>query len=233
MTFDSYIEEPAQPLAQGRNYEPGMEAVDNFYVLLNTLQVLRQYLKGHQASVLANQFLYYAQGFPKLRTAPDVMVIFDVQPRLRDGYKIWEEGQIPVVIFEITGKETEDYDKSFKRILYEQLGVREYWLFDPKGEWIPERLRGYRLRGEVFEEIFDGRSDPLQLSLAVEGDLISFYREDNGKKLLTPDELLDALEQENLARIQAEQRAEQEHLRLEQLEMLLARYQQHFGNLPD
>jgi len=48
--------------------------------LLTTLEVLRQYLKGRQATVLGNQFLYYAQGFPKLRVAPDVMVIFDVEP---------------------------------------------------------------------------------------------------------------------------------------------------------
>jgi Uma2 family endonuclease len=29
---------------------------------------------------------------------------------------------------------------------YESIGVTEYWQFDPRGEWIPEKLRGYRLR---------------------------------------------------------------------------------------
>lgn len=72
------------------------------YALLTTLEVLKQYLAAHQATVLGNQFLYYAQGFPKLRLAPDVMVIFDVAPGGRDNYKIWEEGQVPTVIFEMT-----------------------------------------------------------------------------------------------------------------------------------
>ena len=58
--------------------EPVAETYTHLYALLTTLEVLRQYLTGQQATVLANQFLYYAQGFPKLRIAPDVMVIFDV-----------------------------------------------------------------------------------------------------------------------------------------------------------
>ncbi len=104
------------------------------------LEVLRQFLADRQATVLGNQFLYYAQGFPRLRTAPDVMVIFDVTPGGRDNYKIWEEGQFPAVIFEMTSEETRQQDEGFKKTLYEQLGVQEYWQFDPKAEWIPEQL---------------------------------------------------------------------------------------------
>jgi hypothetical protein len=62
-----------------------------------TLEVLKQYLADRQATVLGNQFLYYAEGFPKLRVAPDLMVIFDVAPGGRDNYKIWEEKQVPAV----------------------------------------------------------------------------------------------------------------------------------------
>jgi hypothetical protein len=65
----------------------------HFYALLVTLEVLRQYLRGRRATVLGNQFLYYAEGFPRLRVAPDVMVIFEVEPGGRDNYKIWEEKQ--------------------------------------------------------------------------------------------------------------------------------------------
>lgn len=239
------------PSADG---EPVAETYDHLYAILTTLEVLKQYLTGRQATVLANQFLYYAQGFPKLRTAPDVMVIFDVAPGGRDNYKVWEEGQVPVVIFEMTSKGTEDHDKSFKKTLYEQLGVNEYWLFDPKGEWIEEKLKGYRLRGEIYEPITDSRSEPLQLRLAIEGKLIGFYREDTGEKLLIPDELVDALKQETQARVLAEeraeqerQRAEQEHQRAEQerqqrelaqqqladMEAMLVRYRERFGELPE
>ncbi|MFW9258757.1 Uma2 family endonuclease [Nostoc sp. CALU 546] len=204
------------PSADG---QPVAETYDHLYALLTTLEVLKQYLANRQATVLANQFLYYAQGFPKLRVAPDVMVIFDVTPGGRDNYKIWEEGQVPTVIFEMTSFGTKGQDEIFKKTLYEQLGVKEYWLFDPKSEWVEQQLRGYRLRGEIYEPIEDGRSEPLQLRLVVEERLIGFYREDTGEKLLIPGELAQALRQEVLARQQAEELLEQERQRAEQAEL--------------
>ena len=63
------------PSADGK---PVAETYDHLDAILTTLSVLKQYLVDRRATVLANQFLYYAQGFPKLRVAPDVMVIFDV-----------------------------------------------------------------------------------------------------------------------------------------------------------
>ena len=207
--------EPFYPSADG---EPVAETYDHLYALLTTLEVLKQYLAGRQATVLGNQYLYYAQGFPKLRIAPDVMVIFDVAPGGRDNYKIWQEGQVPSVIFEMTSGGTKEQDLVFKKTLYEQLGVKEYWLFDPKGEWVKEQLRGYRLRGDAYEPIQDNRSEPLQLRLQVEEKLISFTREDTGEKLLIPDELAEALRQEVLAREQAEAQAQQERQRAEQAE---------------
>ncbi len=60
----------------------------------------------------------------------------------------------------------------------------------------------------------------------VEGELIGFYREDSGEKLLIPDELAEALQAEVKARQQALERAEQ-------AEALLARYRERFGELPE
>ena len=224
--------------------EPVAETFDHLYAILTALEVLRQYLPQflgeRPATVLANQFLYYAQNMPRLRIAPDVMVIFDVAAGGRDNYKIWEEGQVPVVVFEMTSKGTQDHDQSFKRTLYEQIGIQEYWQFDPRGEWIPEKLRGYRLHGDLYELITDRQSQPLGLRLEIEGKLIGFYRLDNGEKLLIPDELAAALQQETNARQQAEelaeqerQRAEQERQRVTELEAQLVRYQTQFGDLPE
>lgn len=114
--------------------EPLAETSVHADAIINTVIALRQYLQERSAIVLADQFLYYAQGFPRLRVAPDVMVIFNVASGGRDNYKIWEEGQVPVVIFEMTSVGTKNQDMGFKKTLYEQLGVLEYWLFDPKGE---------------------------------------------------------------------------------------------------
>ena len=176
--------------------EPLAESYLHLYAILTTLEVIKQYLAGRQATVLADQFLYYAQGFPKLRVAPDVMVIFDVPPGGRDSYKVWEEGQVPQVIFEMTSQGTQKQDQEQKKNLYEQLGILEYWLFDPKGEWIEEKLRGYRLEDETYQLIPDGISQPLGLRVAVEGEVLGFYRLDTGEKLLTPTELAEQLQQE-------------------------------------
>ena len=204
--------------------EPLAETSVHVDAIIDAVVILRQLL-AERAIVLADQFLYYAQGFPKLRVAPDIMVIFDVPPGARDNYKTWEEGQVPAVIFEITSEGTRKQDQEAKKTLYEQLEVQEYWLFDPKGEWIPEQLRGYRLQDDGYAAIADGRSEPLQLRLQVDGALIGFYREDTGEKLLAPGELVQALRAETLARQSAEERAERERQRADRAESQVARLQ--------
>ena len=216
------------PVSDG---EPLAETYDHLYAILVTLEVLRQYLHGQQATVLADQFLYYAQGLPRLRVAPDVMVIFDVKPGGRDSYKIWEEGKVPSVIFEMTSKSTQQEDQVLKKHLYAQIGVQEYWLFDPKGEWLDSPLIGYQLFRDEYIPIEDLRSQVLGLQLSVESKLIQFHDLESGQRLLMPSELGDELTREKLARskaeenvrraeeraTQAEAQAEQERLRSERL----------------
>jgi len=225
------------PISDG---EPVAESYDHMGAISQTLMVLKMYLTGRRATVLATQFFYYEEGKPESRTAPDVMVIFDVEPGGRDSYKIWEEGSTPKVVFEITSPSTKNEDKKRKKDLYQDIGIEEYWLFDPKGQWIKNQLLGYRLKDGVYEEIKDSRSEPLKLELKVEGKLIGFYREDTGEKLLIPDELAESLrerteelQQEKEAREEAEKKAEEERERAEELEELLARYRDRFGDLPD
>jgi Uma2 family endonuclease len=200
--------------------EPLAETYDHLIAITTTLLILLQHIEGQEATVLANQFLYYAQGFPRLRVAPDVMVILGVAPGGRDNYKTWVEGQVPAVVFEMTSPGTRSQDEVEKKQLYESIGVMEYWQFDPRGEWIPEKLRGYRLAGELeqfYVPIVDSRSEVLQLQLSVDQSVIAFHRLDNGTKLLTTKELILSLEQaEQRASIEA-QRAEILADRLRQL----------------
>ncbi len=191
--------------------EPLAETQEHIWAILTTLSILSQYLSGQQAVVFADQFFYYVEGKPSARIAPDVMVVFDIPVRLYANYKLWEGKQTPAVIFEMTSESTKEKDWGFKKTLYEQLGVQEYWLFDPYGEWIPEQLRGFRLNdtGE-YRPIADNCSEVLQLRLQPEGYLIGFYRRDTNEKLLTPDELLAAAQQER-------ERAEQERERADRL----------------
>lgn len=211
--------------------EPLAETYDHLCAILNTFGVLKQLLQGQQAVVLADQFMYYAQGYPKLRVAPDVMVIFDVEPGGRDNYKIWEEEQVPSVIFEMTSAGTRQKDTGFKQSLYEQLEVKEYWLFDPKGEWLEPQLQGYQLMRGEYVPITNGCSDVLDLRLEVEENYIAFFRRDNGERLLIPDELAAALQNELQARQAAEAKANQAEAKATELEAKLQQYQERFGEL--
>jgi len=166
-------------------------------VIINTVVILRHYLKAQNLPgiILSNQFVYYAQGFPKLRVAPDIAVVFDLPTTKPDSYKIWESGQVPSVIFEITSKSTQSQDQGFKKDLYESLGVEEYWLFDPRAEWLNPPLQGYRLVNDFYTPILNTTSASLGLRLELNGYELDFFRLDNEEKLLAPDRLNEALQQ--------------------------------------
>jgi Uma2 family endonuclease len=189
--------------------EPLAETQQHVLAILMTLALLRLYLQDQQAVVFADQFLYYIEGNPRARVAPDVMVVFDIEKRLYANYKIWEGKQTPAIIFEVTSAGTKEVDWNFKKTLYEQLGVTEYWLFDPYGEWVAEKLQGFRLNeDDIYKPISDNCSQVLQLSLQAEEYLIGFYRLDNGEKLLTPEELYSAAQEANQRAEAANQRVE-------------------------
>ena len=93
----------------------------------------------------------------------------------------WEEGgRLPDVVFEFTSRKTKKEDTDVKRPLYEQvLKVKEYFLFDPTGDYLKPRLQGYRLVGERYAamEPVKGRlfSEQLGLELIQEGERLSLY----------------------------------------------------------
>src|SRR5262249_57809725 len=73
--------------------------------------------------------------------------------RERRTYKVWEEGRAPSWICEVTSKSTKDEDTVKKKGVYERLGVEEYFLFDPLGEYLKPRLQGYRLVGGGYQRL--------------------------------------------------------------------------------
>ena len=218
--------------------QPVAETFDHLYVILITIEVLRLYLKEEQACILGNQFLYYEEGSPMKRCAPDVMVIFGVSPGSRDSYKIWEEGEIPKVVFEMTSPGTKKEDEGFKKTLYAKIGILEYWQFDPKGQWIREKLRGFQWVDGEYLPIVNAQSQSLGLRLDVSGPLISFYRLDNGEKLLIPLELYEKAEQLQAKARQSEVEAQRfeeqliaERSTTQDLQQQLDRYRERFGEL--
>jgi Uma2 family endonuclease len=115
--------------------------------LIDTREALRAYFRDDpNVYVGANLLLYYERGQPFLVVSPDVFVTRGI-PKLpqRRAYKLWEEGRPPSFILEITSRGTRREDRVVKKALYESLGVREYFLFDPLGEYLKPPLQGYEL----------------------------------------------------------------------------------------
>ncbi len=196
--------------------EPLAETQQHVLAILMTLALLRIYLQDQPAVVFSNQFFYYIEHQPKARVAPDVMVVFHIPKQLYASYKLWEGKQRPSIIFEMTSGGTKESDWGFKKTLYEQLGVTEYWLFDPYGDWIPQQLQGFRLdEMGVYQLIPDNCSQVLQLQLRAADYLLEFYRLDNGEKLLTPEELYQAAQSANQLAKEANQQAEAERQKAE------------------
>ena len=101
--------------------------------------------------IASDLFLYYREGDPRACKAPDVMVVPGVAKRWRRTFQTWVEKAVPSVIVEITSENTWPDDLGEKRALYELLGVREYFVFDPEAPIWSRRCRGSGGRGSVMK----------------------------------------------------------------------------------
>ena len=197
---------------------------------LNCIQSL-QYWYQHREDVyvIGNSFVYWNEGVPRDRVAPDCYVIFGVDKRLRDSVKTWEEGgHLPSVVFEFTSPSTRKEDFENKFTLYEQVWkAKEYFLFDPKGDYLTPRLQGYRLIDGRYVrlEMTDSRlySEQLDLDLVMEGEHMRFYDPSKGEFLPTLAEAAAQTQSAVLREQEARQRAEIESQRAGNLETVNAR----------
>ena len=173
--------------------------------------------------VSGDLLMYYVEGNPRVSVAPDVFVAFGVEDRVRMNYKVWEEGKAPDFVLEVASKSTWRGDLGPKRNIYARLGVKEYWMYDPTGEYFSPVLQGLRLAGNAYVRQLavaspDGAlalsSDTLELELRAQGGEMRFRDPATGQVLLSHQE-------EVAARRDAESRAEAAEARVAELEALL------------
>lgn len=120
-----------------------------------SVEALKLYFQGiSDLYVSANSFVYYEEGNKAAVVAPDIYVVFGVRKRKRDNYKVWQEGGItPQFVLEITSATTQDVDQETKPETYRSLGVREYFQYDPSGDYLNPILQGVRLVNNQYEPI--------------------------------------------------------------------------------
>ncbi len=145
-------EEIAYPSSDGK---PFAENDLIFDYMAYSLETLKFYFKNRSdVYVSANSFVYYEEGNKKAVVAPDVYAVFGVPKRLRDKYKVWQEGGItPQFVLEVTSKITQKKDQEIKPKIYQKLGVREYFHYDPSGDCLNPMLQGMRLVNDRYEPI--------------------------------------------------------------------------------
>ena len=95
---------------------------------------------------VAGDLLWYpVEGNPKIRTAPDAMVVFGRPKGHRGSYiQFLEDNISPHVVFEVLSPGNRPAEMWDKLKFYDQYGVEEYYIYDPDDG----RLVGY-LRGQA------------------------------------------------------------------------------------
>jgi Uma2 family endonuclease len=117
------------------------------------LEVLRQRYLGQRVYIASNLFVYYVEGDPKKVVAPDDFVVLDCDPGQRRTFRTWEEKRVPDTIFEITSRKTKREDQVTKPKKFAEMGVREYFLYDPTSDYLRPPLQGFRLHGGNYAAI--------------------------------------------------------------------------------
>lgn len=199
-TIDSYTNLPPRASSKEDIFypetdgKPMAETQLHFRTLTNLVQTLEQYFKNEEDVWTAgNLLLYYEEGNPKKCVAPDVMVCFGVKKKLLRIYQIWNEGRVPQVVFEISSTSTWKEDLSKKYALYQRLGVKEYYIFDPEYKALDESLIAYYLIDGEFikEEIEDNKifSPTLHLDIVDTGETLRLFDRSKNQFLMTMEEM--------------------------------------------
>ncbi|NES22206.1 MAG: Uma2 family endonuclease [Symploca sp. SIO3E6] len=207
---------------------PMAESDPNRDYLVYGVESLKLYFQdSSDVYVSGNLWLSYEQGVSDAAVSPDVFVVFGVENRPRRSYKVWEEqGKTPDWVLEVTSGSTRRKDEREKPLIYAQMGVSEYFQYDPSGDYLKPSLKGRRLTQNGYQIITPNSLENgtlvvpslvlgLELWLFPNGQL-RFFNPQQGEFLRTYREERERGDQEQQRAEQEQQRAEQEQQRAEQ-----------------
>lgn len=123
--------------------------------LTDTVSALRvRYHERPDVYVAGDMLIYYRMNRNDLSIAPDVYAVFGAAGNHpRDSWLVWREGKAPDFVMEIASQSTWRRDAAQKRDLYAQMGVSEYWRFDPTGRFFTPFLVGERLVDAGYQQL--------------------------------------------------------------------------------
>ncbi len=157
--------------------------------------LLTHYEHDPNTFVGTNLLLSYRDNKRRYLVVPDLMVVFGVPDKGRPSYKVWEEGRVPDFVLEVASEGTYQKDLGIKKDTFERMGVREYCVFDPRGDMHRPRLQLFRLERRVYKRVNwwgdpDGPlavpSETLALELQFKDDRMRFWDPKAREYLLEP-----------------------------------------------
>lgn len=181
---------------------------EQFVPVTDALSALRYWYSARDdVYVSGNLFVYYRMNDNRTWVAPDVFVVVGGTVKgFRDSWINWREGKPPDFAMEFASRSTWRRDIGDKRRIYAEMGVPEYWRFDPAGRYFHPPLVGERLvNGEYrpipvtmgADGILRGHSDILGLDICVLPDgQLRFYDPETGQWLRTYEEEVALRERE-------------------------------------
>ena len=182
------------------------------------------YRHRERVHVAGDMFVYFKEGDRRAVVVPDVFVVVGAGKHKRLSYKLWEEPKAPDFVLEVTSRSTRGEDKGRKRAVYASLGVGEYWLFDPTGDWLAPRLQGFRLHAGEYRALpsvamvgggLGLHSEVLGLEVRHDADgRLRFHDPESAEDLPAHEEMRERVEQEIAARRDAEARLRKSEARL-------------------
>lgn len=118
------------PESDGKPMADNTKQFDYITFIKFALEAL--FMNDPNVFVAADLLWYPVEADPKIRIAPDVMVVFGRPKGDRGSYIQFQEGGIaPQVVFEILSPGNRFREMMEKLAMYEQYGVEEYYLYNP------------------------------------------------------------------------------------------------------
>jgi Uma2 family endonuclease len=155
---------------------------------------------------VAGDLLWYpVEGKPKLRQAPDVMVVFGRPKGDRGSYQQWREGDVaPQVVFEILSPGNRFGEMLRKLNFYDRHGVEEYYIYNPDTLELTGLVRSEQGL-TLLDEVDSWVSPRLGIRFQLTPDTLEIYYPD-GERFLTYVELAEQLTAEQAKQRQSQQR---------------------------
>ncbi len=123
-----YPESDGKPMAETERHRD---------CLIRSIQTLSlHYIDEQDVCVSGNMMMYHEEGNPQKSISPDVFVAFGVGKKERRIYQIWNEGKPPDFVLEFSSPNTYRRDQNEKKHLYAEIGILEYFLYDPERSYM-------------------------------------------------------------------------------------------------